>query len=1064
MFNYLKSLFVSNTPSFEDIVSTLTEDLADLTEDKPNENCEDDHYNFSTKIGTITNKNDSGYFINHLYHFIPEESDTFEIGNKVSYQKLVTEGQITIYNVTALDDEWGSVTERHSYATTRVMVCQVTKRDKRLLYLTPGDIKVNLDKVSIEFIPYEGDWLECHVKCEVNERALDLSGEVFEVDKITPLRNHIESGKITQWNGEVGRINQNVFVDSSVLSCGYIPLVGDKVVVEVIESDQNECCWRALKVLPETIGNKMIETKTRIESKHCGLEISDCEVIFDELNENKQVVITLTNLSTEDVFELLSVEAITKGIVPESLKPQSLSPSEKLQVNLACTATTKGLSNEFLQFHFNSFSIGKFIRFSVGLLLTNQEFRQQKPSINYSNCHTGDKDVIRGQRRNATRFSAIRIPEYPLPQKLLNLVIKYGNDWNDPNLIEELKVTKRSLFNDLTSMNYEEKFHTLLHLEEIVNLIHIRQYDQDRACFIQNKEFLMLEIENLAERRPSIVIGDKIMAGDPLGLLKQEYEGNVYKIGAKHIYLKFSSLFHEMYKGEDYSVRVIPGRSSYKRQHHAIFLAARNLGKEWLFPTRILEKSPQSEVDPTNMQWYNNSLNQKQKDAVLNVIKAISRPLPYIIFGPPGTGKTVTIIESVLQILKLVPKCRILVSAPSNSAADLLALRLIDSEVLKPGQLVRLVGLNYALSENIPIKLVPYCATGSLAKEGTQDENNLWGNGMVFDCSRTVLGRHRVTVATCSSSGILHLMGFPRGHFTHIFIDEAGQVAEPELMIPASFLDRYNGQIVLAGDPMQLGPVSMCKVAGDCGLSESFLERLLNRFPYVRDIRGFPDSEGYDPRLVTKLLYNYRSLSLLLKLFSQMFYHNELIPTINDETSKEIELLKSLKSIMPVAKTGPASPIIFHGVDGDNYQTADSPSWYNPQEVAQVFYYVNGLVKAGLKADQIGIITPYNKQSKEIRRILQEAEFDLPRIGTVEDFQGQEFDVIILSTVRSSKDYLSYDLRHSLGFVANPKRLNVAISRPKCLLIIIGNPALLSQDTYWRTVIDYCVNYGIYTH
>ncbi|XP_030759225.1 probable RNA helicase armi, partial [Sitophilus oryzae] len=147
-------------------------------------------------------------------------------------------------------------------------------------------------------------------------------------------------------------------------------------------------------------------------------------------------------------------------------------------------------------------------------------------------------------------------------------------------------------------MNYEEKFHTLLHMDEIVQLMHMRRYNQDRVCFIPNGEFLMLEIENLAERRPSIVIGDRIQASDPLGHTNEIYEGNVTKVGAKHVYLKFSELFHQMYNGEDYTIRVIPGRASYKRQHHAVFLISRNLGRNWLFPAKIEEKNAQIEF------WY----------------------------------------------------------------------------------------------------------------------------------------------------------------------------------------------------------------------------------------------------------------------------------------------------------------------------------------------------------------------------------------------------------------------------------------------------------------------------
>lgn len=80
---------------------------------------------------------------------------------------------------------------------------------------------------------------------------------------------------------------------------------------------------------------------------------------------------------------------------------------------------------------------------------------------------------------------------------------------------------------------------------------------------------------------------------------------------------------------------------------------------------------------------------------------------------------------------------------------------------------------------------------------------------------------------------------------------------------------------------MQLGPVVICKIAKECGLSESYLERLIDRFPFSRDIQGFPVSEGFDPRLVTKLLYNYRSTSAILRLFSELFYHGELIPAVS---------------------------------------------------------------------------------------------------------------------------------------------------------------------------------------
>jgi putative helicase MOV10L1 len=87
----------------------------------------------------------------------------------------------------------------------------------------------------------------------------------------------------------------------------------------------------------------------------------------------------------------------------------------------------------------------------------------------------------------------------------------------------------------------------------------------------------------------------------------------------------------------------------------------------------------------------------------------------------------------------------------------------------------------------------------------------------------------------------------------------------------------------------------------------------------------------------------------------------------------------------------------------------------------------------------------------------------IPKIGSVEEFQGQERKVIILSAVRSSPTLIKTDICHALGFIASPKRLNVALTRARALLIILGNPHLLARDPYWRSVLNYCVKHGGYT-
>lgn len=99
----------------------------------------------------------------------------------------------------------------------------------------------------------------------------------------------------------------------------------------------------------------------------------------------------------------------------------------------------------------------------------------------------------------------------------------------------------------------------------------------------------------------------------------------------------------------------------------------------------------------------------------------------------------------------------------------------------------------------------------------------------------------------------------------------------------------------------------------------------------------------------------------------------------------------------------------------------------------------------------------------QIRDLLLELDLKLPKISSVEGFQGQERNIIILSTVRSCNNLIDEDIKYTLGFIASPKRLNVAITRARALLIILGNPKLLASDPYWRSILTYCIDHGAYT-
>ena len=112
-----------------------------------------------------------------------------------------------------------------------------------------------------------------------------------------------------------------------------------------------------------------------------------------------------------------------------------------------------------------------------------------------------------------------------------------------------------------------------------------------------------------------------------------------------------------------------------------------------------------------------------------------------------------------------------------------------------------------------------------------------------------------------------------------------------------------------------------------------------------------------------------------------------------------------------------------------------------------------------MEAGRIGVITPYRRQTLKIRDRLPSGVM----VGTTEDFQGQERDAVILSTVRSSQEYLPLDGIHKLGFLANVRRFNVAITRARSLLCVVGNPYILSLDACWNALLTYAVEKGCYT-
>lgn len=189
-----------------------------------------------------------------------------------------------------------------------------------------------------------------------------------------------------------------------------------------------------------------------------------------------------------------------------------------------------------------------------------------------------------------------------------------------------------------------------------------------------------------------------------------------------------------------------------------------------------------------------------------------------------------------MQLYKKVPHSRILVATPSNSSANLITERIVESGVLMQGEFIRLVSENSIQKETIPENIIRHCGTIDIAREDTTDDGvKLTVSGLKMNCNSKYLRLRRVLIGTCVTLGTLMQCDFPQNHFTHVIIDESGQCMETEIVIPMSFVDKNNGQIILAGDPMQLGPIVLSTYAKTRGLDQSYLVRLLDRTPYKAD-------------------------------------------------------------------------------------------------------------------------------------------------------------------------------------------------------------------------------------
>ena len=442
------------------------------------------------------------------------------------------------------------------------------------------------------------------------------------------------------------------------------------------------------------------------------------------------------------------------------------------------------------------------------------------------------------------------------------------------------------------------------------------------------------------------------------------------------------------------------------------------------------------DIYPMRFPW----LNRSQEVAVNNILACRD---VMIVHGPPGTGKTTTLVEAIYETLNREPQ--VLVCAQSNMAVDWISEKLVDRgvPVLRIGNPSR-----------VNDKMLSFCYERQF--ESHPDYPELWsmrkairqlqGLDKKHRNSDTVRNRiaklrHRAEelevkinaelfnqarVVSCTLVGSNSVLLKGR-HFSTLFVDEAGQALEAATWIAVRKADR----VVLAGDHCQLPPTIKCYEAERSGLSRTMMERVAMRWPQA----------------VTLLCVQYRMHSDIMKFSSQWFYGGNLVAAPDVESRGILDYDIAMEWIdttdMDFAeRTVSAGNSRLNTLEGDFF-------------IAELERYVQRIGVQRILDERIdfGLISPYKAQVKYLRSKIKKSAVLKPikqqlSINTIDGFQGQERDVVMISLVRSNDD-------GRIGFLSDLRRMNVAITRARMKVMIVGDASTLQHHKFYAQLRTY---------
>ena len=595
----------------------------------------------------------------------------------------------------------------------------------------------------------------------------------------------------------------------------------------------------------------------------------------------------------------------------------------------------------------------------------------------------------------------------------------------------------RSYYNSLNQLVVEivKKDHD----ETDEDIEHLFEYGKPVQFFSFNAKYLNDDIKNKSDIQyyafsstVSYVDGDKMVVTIPS-----------------------SQALIDLQNANNLGIQLYFDETSYKTMFHALdeVINAKNNRLADLRDIFAGQVKPQKRTfTPMQFPW----LNMTQETAVNEVLWAKDVE---VVHGPPGTGKTTTLVEAIYETLHR--ETQVLVCAQSNMAVDWISEKLVDHgvPVLRIGNPSRVNDKMLSFTYERKFESHPdYPELWSIRKTIRQmKENRKRGDNIHQKIARL---RDRATelemtinaqlfdearVVACTLVGSANKL-LVRHKFSTLFIDEAAQALEPACWIAT----RRASRVILAGDHQQLPPTIKCYEAMKQGLGKTLMERIVEN----------------QPEAVTLLKVQYRMNDTIMKFSSDWFYHGEVE---SDESVKHRSVLDWEHPIQWIDGNEMLQQVNEElqeedklNIDFTEQFIGENHGRINKAEAELVLStlknYIDKIGRERFLSERldVGIISPYKVQTQYLRQQIRKREEFRPfrqviSVNTVDGFQGQERDIILISLVRSNEN-------GQIGFLSDLRRMNVAMTRARMKLIIFGDKETLLHHAFYRKLIQYVEN------